>query len=31
VPAAVEHELKASWQPLEQLLQTADALIVACP
>lgn len=31
VPPAVEHELKASWQSLDQLLQTADVLIVACP
>lgn len=31
VPAAAELAVKASWQPLEQLLQSADALIVACP
>ena len=31
LPAAVEEDLHASWQPLDQLLAACDALIVACP
>jgi len=31
LPVGVEEDLQASWAPLDQLLQTSDALIVACP
>jgi len=31
LPGAVEHDLQASWRPLDELLEISDALIVACP
>lgn len=31
LPVGIEEDLQASWAPLDQLLETSDALIVACP
>lgn len=31
LPGAAEHDLQASWRPLDELLEISDALMVACP